>query len=60
VAEDKKADQSDDGTFVGQIRQNGYCRQIAVDEYSRTQQRFTVPCYEQWDGAKWITITKGD
>ncbi len=54
----RKAADSDEGTFLGQVRQRGFCRQKVSDEWSSWTE--TVPYFEQWDGQTWRVLTEPD
>ncbi len=58
IKERTEVEVSDAGTFVGQVRPRGYCRQKVSDEWSSWTE--TVPYFEQWDGQTWCVLTEPD
>ncbi len=54
----RTAKTSDQGEFVGQIRQRGYCRQKVAE--GSTCWTELIPHFEQWDGHTWRVVTVPD
>ncbi len=58
TVERRKRDASDEGAFIGQVRQRGHVKQLLINQ--SMQERMFVPNYEQWDGKNWVGITLRD